>query len=109
MAPATNMAITGTVNHDNTVNNKDIKCAVDMDVQDMVNNINNYAAVDKDIMALAITKAITVITLMSLVFMVTSLSIMSLMALLVVGTVITKDIKGDVDKDIQDMVNNITD
>ena len=104
MAPATNMAITGTVNHDNTVNNKDIKSAVDMDFQDMVNNINNYSTVDKDIMALAIN----VITLMSLVFMVTSLSMASLMALLVVGTVITKDIKGDIDKDIQDMVNNIT-
>ena len=33
MAPATNMAITGTINHDNTVNNKDIKGAVDMDFQ----------------------------------------------------------------------------
>ena len=104
MAPATNMAITGTVNHDNTVNNKDIKGAVNMDFQDMVNKINNYSTVDKDIMALAIT----VITLMSLVFMVTSLLMASLMAVLVVGTGITKDIKGNVDKDIQDMVNNIT-
>ena len=98
------MAITGTVNHDNTVINKDIKGAVDMDFQDMVNNINNYSAVDKDIMALAIT----IITLIFLVFMVTSLLMASLMAVLVVGTVITKDIKGNVDKDIQDMVNNIT-